>query len=545
MHDRIVGLEVEYNVIHVAQDGGRQLAPGAAAELAINLAQQHLHPNPGTNRYFWPNGGKLYHDVGHLEWAGPECRSPLEAVRFDRVGEYFLARIAELCSGQLASRNYPGSLFIAKNNADPYGHTFGCHENYLVTRQTRLLPNPDEFFHYLAYHLVPFLVSRTILCGSGWAQPDGFRISQRAPFINAVTDPDTRAERPIVNTRDEPHSDSARYRRLHLILGDANMCEWATFLKLGTTSLVLEMIEESYFEDGPCLADPVSALHAISEDPELKVEVPLRSGSCATALEIQQWYLDAACEFFTATTDDDTARLLECWKEALAKLSENPRLLFGKLDWVTKLQTLQEWIGEEGSWADPYVQELNLKYHSVCPRTSIFYTLKERGLVDQLVSEDIARDETHPPRFTRARLRGEAVKRGQSAIGWDEIASLRDASRVKLLDPFDWCTGTAWQQMGWDIATLRSWLREGMAASNSAVRLDALKAWAQWNPDDTEVVLPILANDPDPQVRAAAVMALGRRGGSRIIEALRAALSDVALVVRLRAQEALERLEAA
>ena len=340
MHERIYGMEIEYNVVHMAEEGFKPLGCKELSELAIQVAREELNPDirGGT---FWCNGGRLYEDLGHVEWAGPECRSVRETVVFDKASEWLLDKIASATERRLRDTENRGTLFVAKNNVDNSYNTFGCHENYLVRRNSDIFTNFEEFRCYLFKMLTPFLVSRTILCGSGCVVNDGFHISQRAPFINRVVSEDAHDNRPIINTREESHVSAEQYRRLHIILADANMAEQSTFLKLGTMSLVLEMIEDTYLEWVPELKNPVPALRDISEDTDLQTAVDLLNGDRATALEIQRCYLDAAVRYYNGAAYGETREILNAWEEALKALSDNPLEMIGRLDWVTKKHFLE------------------------------------------------------------------------------------------------------------------------------------------------------------------------------------------------------------
>ncbi len=533
-----MGIEVEYSISHLPGVGTTALAGETVSKWLAEMAEQELRRSYG-NAYFWPNGGKLYYDLGHLEWAGPECRSAREAVVYDRAGERFLARIAELAEPKLAQNLCPGTLFVAKNNVDARGNSFGCHENYLIQRRTDLLPDDQEFFRYLTRHLTPFLVSRTVLCGSGWVNSAGFQVSQRAGFINQIVSADTTVARPIINTRDEVHG-SIRYRRLHLILGDANMCEWSTFLKLGTTVLVLEMIEDVFLSNSPDLSDPVAALHTISGDPELAQSVPLRNGRSMNAVEIQRWYLEAAKRYFSSDDGDEAGQILETWEQTLSGLAVDLKSLRGKVDWVTKLAFLESHRDRSGTSNDMRLRELDMKYHDVRPQTSAFYVLAGAGLIHSMVdTTEVERAQNEPPAFTRARVRGEAVRRQVVAQSWDGITVA--GRSVNLPDPLDWCPVEALKLLGFSSEELFKWLRSGLENTDAQIRVQALRVLPITGDFRAAQALPFM-DDKCAQVRAEAAKVIGALRDQGCLEILRRACSDASFLVRYEARKALTAL---
>jgi len=536
MHDRIIGLEVEYNLAHQpAPDQVRHSAP-ATSSLAAETVWQELVP--GARSPFWPTGCKLYCDQGHLEWASQECRGPREALAADKAGERLLAQIAAATERRLGGR-----IVVAKNNLDPQGNTFGCHENYSLERRGRLLADDGESWEYLVRRLVPFLVSRLVMCGSGCWAPGGrpgFDLSQRAARISQVVTNSTISGRSIVNSRDEAHADRRRFRRLHLILGDANIAEIAGYLKLGTTSLVLEMIEEAYLGEGPEPADPVAALHAFSADARLRTKVPLAGGGQADAIDLQSHYLSAARGFFGgAHADGETLRILDLWEEVLAKLREDPAQLFGKLDWVTKRAVLQSVADSQGfDDTDPRLAELDLDYHGVRRNGNLLSVLESGGVFERLLDDsEIERAASEPPPFSRARVRAAAMAHGWTAVDWTEIRS--DGTTLMLNDPFDWCPVRVLAQLGLGTAELSSWLATGLAADRPAIRIQALQALAGDGTERTAALALQALRDGDPEVRAAAAAALAPATSGPSREALEGALADPHFLVRLRAGEAL------
>ena len=322
-----------------------------------------------------PNGARFYNDHTHPEYSTPECRTLKDLLAHDRAGERIVQRAADRRNQQLGGAH----VQLYKNNTDFHGHSYGCHDNYLVSRS---LP-----FAQLVSGLLPFLVSRQLVAGAGKvgmeAQESGFvpgpfQISQRADFMEAELGVDTMHNRPILNTRDEPHADRTKYRRLHLILGDANMCEYATALKVGTTRLVLDMLQRG---EAPSLEleQPVAAIKQLSRDPDLKTTVRLKDGRTISGLAIQEEYWNAASRC-CAGSDPDADWVLREWQETLCALRQDRTQLVGKLDWVTKQWLLETFMREERlAWEDPWLASLDLEYHNVNPDRGLFLGLEAEG----------------------------------------------------------------------------------------------------------------------------------------------------------------------
>ena len=330
-----------------------------------------------------PNGARFYNDHTHPEYSTPECSTIRELIAHDRAGERILQLAANRRNSQLGSP----AVQLYKNNTDLHGHSYGCHDNYLISRT---IP-----FEQLYAGLIPFLVTRQIIVGSGKIgieaqdhpyQPGVFQISQRADFMETELSVDTMHNRPILNTRDEPHADRQKYRRLHLIVGDANMCEFATALKVGTTQLVLDLIAKSVAPKFD-LADPVSAIKTISRDPDLKAMVALKSGKTLTALDIQVQFLSAAKAEF-AGADDDTDWILRNWETTLGLLERSRTDLIGRLDWITKQWLLESFAQEERlEWSDPWLASLDLEYHNINRDRGLYLGFEQEGKAHLLCSE--------------------------------------------------------------------------------------------------------------------------------------------------------------
>ena len=369
-----------------------------------------------------PNGSRYYVDHAHPEYSSPECSNALDCVIWDKAGE----RILEDSIG--AAYNIVPEherVFIYKNNSDGKGNSYGCHENYLVDRK---VPFPR-----LVKNLIPFFVSRQVFTGAGkvgaenGAENVGYQLSQRADFFEVEVGLETTFKRPIINTRDEPHADPDVYRRLHVIIGDANMCEIATYLKVGTTALVLKMIEDDFITDDFTLAEPVRALKAISHDTSLSSTVELEGGRRVSAIELQWEYLRLAKKY---AQDNDMSEVesdvLERWESVLDRLETDPMSLSRELDWVAKLSVMQAYRDRDGlEWESPKLKMIDLQWHDVRRDKGLYYKLLASGKVERLVSDaevDYAID--HPPVDTRAYFRGECLRRFSEVIvaaSWDAL----------------------------------------------------------------------------------------------------------------------------
>jgi proteasome accessory factor A len=387
------------------------------------------------------NGARLYVDHAHPEYSTPEVTDPRAAVVWDKAGELVMAEAAEL-----ASASYGVPLVLHKNNTDGKGASYGCHENYLMSRSTP--------FARIVERLVPFFVSRPVVAGAGRvglgqeSGRTGYQISQRADFFEVEVGLETTLKRPLVNTRDEPHADPDVYRRLHVIVGDANLSEISTYLKVGTTALVLSMIEDDYALDTPVLADPVSALHSISHDPSLRVTVPLADGRRMTGLDLQRHYHDKAVAYVAdregADADPLTADVLERWGDVLDRLARDPALLATELDWVAKLGLLNGYRQRDGlAWDDPKLALIDLQYHDLRPRRSLYQRLVAGGRMRRLLGDDeVQAATTEPPHDTRAYFRGRCLAQyaeDVAAASWDSVifdVPGRDAlQRVPTMEP--------------------------------------------------------------------------------------------------------------
>jgi len=388
------------------------------------------------------NGARLYVDHAHPEYSAPECTNPLDAVIWDKAGERVMAEAAARAA------TTPGGqpIQLYKNNTDNKGASYGCHENYLMNRAT---PFAD-----IVRHLTPFFVSRQVVCGAGRVgrgadgREDGFQISQRADYFEVEVGLETTLKRPIINTRDEPHADPDKYRRLHVILGDANLSEISTFLKLGSTALVLAMIEDRFLATDLAIESPVAELRAISHDPSLKHLVTLRDGRRMTAVQLQMEYLELARKFtedkYGTDVDEVTADVLARWESVLTRLADDPMQTARELDWVAKLEILEGYRARDGlAWGHPRLQLVDLQYADVRPDRGLYNRLAARDRITKLVTEaDIIRAVEDPPEDTRAYFRGRCLRQYPDAVAaasWDsvifDIPGRESLQRVPTLEP--------------------------------------------------------------------------------------------------------------
>jgi proteasome accessory factor A len=367
------------------------------------------------------NGARFYNDHAHPEYSTPECSTLREIVAQDKAGERILAECARRRNQHLPDGE---EARLYKNNTDFVGHSYGCHDNYLMSRQVP--------WDRLVRDVVPFLVTRQIFAGAGKlgvegedqpGQPGVYQLAQRSDFFTVLCSIDTMNRRPIVNTRDEPHADAERYRRFHVIVGDSNMSEWATAMKIGTTSLVLDLIEHGHAPQLE-LADPIAATKQISRDPDYSWIIELRDGRKISALDVQRLYLAAAkqhCE-----PDEDTSWTLREWEMSLDDLTRDYWVCKDRIDWVAKkflLETMRD--AERLTWSDPWLQSIDLEYHNVGLDNGLSYELVREGRMRRMVSEeDVKQAIFQPPLTTRAFFRGRAVARFNreiASIQWDEM----------------------------------------------------------------------------------------------------------------------------
>ncbi len=390
------------------------------------------------------NGARLYVDHAHPEYSTPECTNPLDVVRWDKAGE----QIA-LDASRFASTPGEGELLLYKNNTDNKGASYGSHENYLVRRST---PFAD-----IVKHLVPFFVSRQVICGSGRVgigqdgRGEGFQLTQRADFFEVEVGLETTLKRPIINTRDEPHADPEKYRRLHVIIGDANLAEISTYLKVGTTALVLAMIEDRAFDPSTwdlAPATPIAALRAVSHDPSLTQLVELQNGRALTAVQMQWEFYNAAAKYvadkYGADADPQTLDVLARWESVLNRLERDPFECARELDWVAKLQLLNSYRDRDGlTWSDAKLHLIDLQYSDLRPGKGLYNRLVQLGRIDRLVDDETVTHAMHePPEDTRAYFRGRCLSKFPDSIAaasWDsvifDLPGRESLQRVPTIDP--------------------------------------------------------------------------------------------------------------
>jgi len=438
MDRRIFGLENEYGVTCTLR-GQRRLSPD---EVARYLFRRVVSWGRSSN-VFLANGARLYLDVGsHPEYATPECDSIYDLVVHDKAGERILEQLLASAEQRLREEGIRGVIYLFKNNTDSAGNSYGCHENYLTSRR-------DDFSHYVDV-LIPFLVSRQIYAGAGkvlqTARGAMFCISQRAEHIWEGVSSATTRSRPIINTRDEPHADAERYRRLHVIVGDSNMSEYATFLKVGAASIILRMLEEpSVVIRDMTLENPIRAIREISHDLTCTRRVRLANGREASALEIQSEYLNRALRFAdTRGLSPLEQQALDMWEHTLTGLEKDPFSLDRECDWVIKHNLIEAYRERHDlPLAHPRVALLDLQYHDVNRNRGLFYKMQAKGMVDRVATDaDINHAVEHPPQTTRAALRGEFIKKAKEkkrdyTVDWVHLKLNDQAQRTVLCkDPF-------------------------------------------------------------------------------------------------------------
>jgi proteasome accessory factor A len=435
---RIFGIENEYGVTCTFR-GQRRLSPD---EVARYLFRRVVSWGRSSN-VFLRNGARLYLDVGsHPEYATPECDNIEELVAHDKAGERILEGLLIDAEQRLHDEGIAGEIYLFKNNTDSAGNSYGCHENFLVGRSGE--------FSRLADVLIPFLVTRQLICGAGKVlqTPRGavYCLSQRAEHIWEGVSSATTRSRPIINTRDEPHADAERYRRLHVIVGDSNMNECTTLLKVGSADLVLRMIERGMPFRDLALENPIRAIREISHDLTGTKQLKLASGRSASALEIQRDYLDRAEEFATTaglTVTDK--RVLELWRRTLTAVETGDLSMIDReIDWATKYQLIERYRARHDlPLSSPRIAQVDLTYHDIRRGRGLFYLLQERGAVDRAARDiDIFEAKSVPPQSTRAKLRGDFIRRAQEkrrdfTVDWVHLKLNDQAQRTVLCkDPF-------------------------------------------------------------------------------------------------------------
>jgi proteasome accessory factor A len=385
------------------------------------------------------NGARYYVDHAHPEYSCPEVTNARDLVIHEKAGE----RVIEISRRDAESLLPEGAqMLIYKNNSDRKGNSYGCHENYLMDRRTP--------FKKIVEPLLPFFATRQIWCGAGKVgsesrnHPCQYQISQRADFFETEVALDTMVKRPIVNTRDEPHADREKYRRLHVIVGDSNMSEYTIYLRNGVTALVLSMIEDGAISKDLMLRDPVRSIREVSHDLCLDRKLSMEDGSERTALEIQSDFLEMTLAYTSSRSLDPIQKdVLQKWQEVIETLAKDPMELDTKIDWIIKRRLIERYMTRKNlAWDDPQVQMLDLQYHDSRPARGLYHLLERQGKVERIVSdEEIQHAMYNPPRDTRAFFRGECLRRYPTevfGVNWDSISfGLEDESikRVMMAEP--------------------------------------------------------------------------------------------------------------
>ncbi|MFO0773108.1 MAG: Pup--protein ligase [Nitrospiraceae bacterium] len=405
MKPRIFGLENEYGLIF--SPNGRIYLP---MEKVLGYIFEGLIPNSWPSNAFLVNGARFYQDTGcHPEYSTPECDSIHDLVVHDKAGERLLEACLPAAEERLREEGLSGEIYIFKNNTDSLGNTYGCHENYSMRR--------DVDFWKVTEQLIPFFVTRQVYAGAGKvlkvSGKPHFFVSQRAQHVHEKTSSSTTSSRSIINTRDEPHADAERYRRLHIIVGDSNMSEYATYLKVGTATLVLSMVEDGWTVSGMELEDPVKAIREISRDPTLKRKVRMDDGRQLSAIEIQRVYLDRAQAYLATQPQSAVLQdVLEKWASILDRLDEDPMQTIREVDWVAKRYAISNYVERKGcGWDDPRVFLMDLQFHDVKRTRGLYYLMERKGLVERVVDEAVVRQAMSlPPQTTRAKVRGDFIR---------------------------------------------------------------------------------------------------------------------------------------
>src|ERR687890_2192275 len=415
---------------------GFDLSPAQA------LDHNDLDEDTGTANVILTNGARLYVDHAHPEYSTPEVTNPRDVVLWDKAGEQVMAEAARRAA------RIPGqpAIQLYKNNTDGKGASYGAHENYLMDRKTPFID--------IIRGLVPFFVTRQVFAGAGRvgigpeSRRDGFQLSQRADFFEVEVGLETTLKRPIINTRDEPHADPEKYRRLHVIIGDANLAEISTYLKVGTTALVLAMIEDRFITTDLTIEGPVAALRTVSHDPTLREQVTLHDGRRLTALQLQGEYLELARKYVDdrlgSDADPQTVDVLDRWESVLTRLAQDPMLCARELDWVAKLKLLNSYRDRDGlDWDNAKLHLIDLQYSDVRPDKGLYHRLVSLGRIDRLLTDEEVSVAMHrPPTDTRAYFRGRCLEQYSdqiAAASWDsvifDLPGHESLQRVPTIDP--------------------------------------------------------------------------------------------------------------
>jgi proteasome accessory factor A len=438
MERRIFGLENEYGVTCTLR-GQRRLSPD---EVARYLFRRVVSWGRSSN-VFLENGARLYLDVGsHPEYATPECDSLLDLVTHDKAGERILESLLESAEARLREEGIKGDIYLFKNNTDSAGNSYGCHENYLTSRA-------DDLNHYSDV-LIPFLVSRSVYAGAGkvlqTARGAVYCVTQRAEHIWEGVSSATTRSRPIINTRDEPHADAEKYRRLHVIVGDSNMSEYTNFLKVGAAAIMLRMLEDdSVVLRDLTLENPIRAIREISHDMTCTRKVRLANGREASALDIQGEYLNRALKYAqTKGFPEEETKALGMWKHCMEALENDPMTLDREIDWVIKYKLIEAFRARHDiPLSHARIGLLDLQYHDIHRGRGVYYRMQQRGLVERMCTDEAIDTAIEtPPQNTRAKLRGDFIKAAKEkkrdfTVDWVHLKLNDQAQRTVLCkDPF-------------------------------------------------------------------------------------------------------------
>lgn len=428
MKRRIFGLETEYGIVCTSnQPNGKPLSiQNTVMYLFREIIHGRMYPD-----VFLENGARFYQDIGcHPEYATPECDNVIDLVVHDKAGERIVAQLAYSAERRMKNDGINGKISVFKNNTDTPGNTFGCHENYLMDRRIT--------FRQLASKLIPFFVTRQIFSGAGKIKPEehgGYAISQRAQHIREEISIATTTARGIINTRDEPHADREKYRRLHVIVGDSNMSEFTNFLKVATTNIVLRMIEDGFIQQRFNLRNAVRAIQQISDDISCTRKIELENGKWLSAVELQQEYLEIAKRYLEQTDSDFiTDQTMMHWEYVLKCLSTDPMRLDQELDWVIKKKLIDKYASSRNlAWNSAKIAMLDLQYHNIRTDQGLYYKLERDGLVRRMTEEkNIEHAMRYPPETTRAKFRGRFVQ----LCNEKKIACGVNWSYIQLYEPY-------------------------------------------------------------------------------------------------------------
>jgi len=434
---RVFGIESEYGVTCTLR-GQRRLSPD---EVARYLFRKVVSWGRSSN-VFLENGARLYLDVGsHPEYATPECDSLVDLVAHDKAGERILEGLVVSAEERLLEEGIRGDVYLFKNNTDSAGNSYGCHENYLVSR--------NDDFQRIIDTLIPFFVTRQIFAGAGkllhTSRGTVFTVAQRAEHIWESSSSATTRSRPIINTRDEPHADAERYRRLHVIAGDSNMSEYVTYAKVGTTAALLQMLEDDVVFRDMTLENPIRAIREIAHDATCRRPIRLANGRELSALDIQWEYLERTLRYARATGfAPEVDRAVGMWEHLLTGLEKDPMTLSREIDWVAKLHLLERYQAKHDlALSSPRMSLLDFAYHDVSRDRGLYYLLERKGLVDRVVTdEQVDAATTQAPPTTRARLRGDFIRAAKArnrdfTVDWVHL-KLNDQTQRTVLckDPF-------------------------------------------------------------------------------------------------------------